>query len=670
MSKQILKKIESLRRKINQHDTFYYVKDSPIVSDREYDLLMQELQDLEEKFPEFICKESPTQRVGGKVSEKFNTVIHSAPMLSLDNAFDVDELKKFHDRVLKGLGNLRSKDIEYFVELKFDGLAVALTYEKGVFVQGATRGNGKEGEDITANLRTIKSIPLTIQMDKEKIDLLEVRGEVFMPFESFRELNKVRKENNELAFANPRNAAAGSLRLLDSTITASRKLDIFVYGISGEPVSLKTHSETQNILKKLGFKVNKNHYICGCFQDVLPYVEKWRTEKNNLKYDIDGLVIKVNSLSFQKKLGTTTKFPRWAIAYKYEAEKAETNVKNIVCQVGRTGAITPVAMLTPVFISGSTVSRATLHNEDEIKRKDIRIGDRVVIEKSGEIIPKIVRVVLSSNIQRGALFKMPTQCPECQGELFRPEKETVLRCVNNGCPAQLKERLIHFASRNAMDIDHLGPSIIEQLVERGVVRNFSDLYKLDRASLEKLDRMADKSAKNLYEAIQKSKSAGLARLLHALGVRHVGQRTGVVLARHFHSMLNLKNAKIEEIQFVMEIGETVARSLEVFFSLQSNIEEIGRLEERGVQMEVKGEFVGDALLGKQFVVTGSLESLTRDEAKKKISALGGRVTSSVSKKTDYVVVGLDPGSKVDKARKIGVEIINEKTLNDMLSREE
>ena len=670
MSKQILKKIESLRRKINQHDTFYYVKDSPIVSDREYDLLMQELQDLEEKFPEFICKESPTQRVGGKVSEKFNTVIHSAPMLSLDNAFDVDELKKFHDRVLKGLGNLRSKDIEYFVELKFDGLAVALTYEKGVFVQGATRGNGKEGEDITANLRTIKSIPLTIQMDKEKIDLLEVRGEVFMPFESFRELNKVRKENNELAFANPRNAAAGSLRLLDSTITASRKLDIFVYGISGEPVSLKTHSETQNILKKLGFKVNKKHYICGCFQDVLPYVEKWRTEKNNLKYDIDGLVIKVNSLSFQKKLGTTTKFPRWAIAYKYEAEKAETNVKNIVCQVGRTGAITPVAMLTPVFISGSTVSRATLHNEDEIKRKDIRIGDRVVIEKSGEIIPKIVRVVLSSNIQRGALFKMPTQCPECQGELFRPEKETVLRCVNNGCPAQLKERLIHFASRNAMDIDHLGPSIIEQLVERGVVRNFSDLYKLDRASLEKLDRMADKSAKNLYEAIQKSKSAGLARLLHALGVRHVGQRTGVVLARHFHSMLNLKNAKIEEIQFVMEIGETVARSLEVFFSLQSNIEEIGRLEERGVQMEVKGEFVGDALLGKQFVVTGSLESLTRDEAKKKISALGGRVTSSVSKKTDYVVVGLDPGSKVDKARKIGVEIINEKTLNDMLSREE
>ncbi len=668
MLKQVLKKIERLRKNISQHDTLYYAKDSPAVSDREYDLLMRELQDLEEKFPEFICKESPTQRVSGEVSEKFKTVMHSTPMLSLDNAFDLDELKAFHNRVLKGLGGFTSKDIEYFVELKFDGLAVSLTYEKGVFVQGATRGNGIEGEDITANLRTIKSIPLTIPIGKEKNDLLEVRGEVFMPFESFCELNKVREKNNEVLFANPRNAAAGSLRLLDPKITASRKLDIFVYGISAEPASQKTHSETQEILKKIGFKVNANHYICRSFEDVLPYVEKWRTGKNNLKYDIDGLVVKVNSLSFQKKLGTTTKFPRWAVAYKYEAEKAETNVENIVCQVGRTGAITPVALLTPIFISGSTVSRATLHNEDEIKRKDIRVGDRVVIEKSGEIIPKVVRVVLSSNIKRGALFKMPAQCPECQGDLFRSEKETVLRCINNACSAQLKERLIHFASRNAMDIDHLGPSIIEQLVERGVVRNFSDLYKLDQSSLVKLDRMAYKSAKNLVEAIQNSKSAGLARLLHALGVRHVGQRTGIVLARHFHSMSNLKSAKTEEIQFVMEIGETVARSLEAFFSLQSNIEEIGRLEELGVQMEVKGEIVGDTLLGKQFVVTGSLESLTRDEAKIKISALGGRVTSSVSKKTDYVVVGLDPGSKADKARKIGVEIISEKTLNRMLSR--
>ena len=668
MSKQGEGKIDRLRKNIRQHDILYYVKDSPAISDREYDLLMRELQDLERKFPEFVCKESPTQRVGGKVSEKFNTVRHSTPMLSLDNTYSVDELKDFHARVLKGLGNFPSKDIEYFVELKFDGLAVALTYEKGVFVQGATRGNGEEGENITANLRTIKSIPLTIPMDKEKINFLEVRGEVFMPRESFRELNKIREEDNEVSFANPRNAAAGSLRLLDPAITASRRLDVFVYGLSAEPVPIKTHSETQNMLQRLGFKMNMNHYICGCFENVLPYVEKWRTEKNNLEYDVDGLVIKVNSLSFQKKLGATTKFPRWAVAYKYEAEKAETKVENIVCQVGRTGAITPVALLTPVFISGSTVSRATLHNEDEIKRKDIRVGDRVVIEKSGEIIPKVVKVILSTKVKRGALFKMPAQCPECRGVLFRPEKEAILRCVNYGCPAQLKERLLHFASRNAMDIDHLGPSIIEQLVESGLVNNFSDLYKLDYRSLAKLERMADKSAKNLVEAIQKSKSVGLARLLHALGVRHVGQRAGVILARHFHSMLNLQNAKIEELQFVMEIGETVAKSLEAFFSLQSNNEEIVRLRELGVGMKVTGETVGDELLGKQFVLTGSLESFTRDEAKMKISALGGRVTSNVSNKTDYVVVGADPGSKADKARKLGVAIIGERTLNEMLNK--
>jgi DNA ligase (NAD+) len=667
MLKQYKKRIEDLRRDIRQHEVLYYVKNSPVVSDRDYDLLMQELKDLEEKFPKLICKESPTQRVGGKVSEQFNTVTHKTPMLSLDNTYSIDELMAFHARVLKGLENFLSKDIEYSVELKFDGLAVALTYEKGVFVKGATRGNGKEGEDITANLRTIKSVPLTIPMNKEKKgNFLEVRGEVFMPLESFRKLNKTREENNEVSFANPRNAAAGSLRLLDPVITASRQLDMFVYGISEEMVSLKSQSEAQKMLQRLGFKVNPNHYVCGCFKDVLPYIEKWRAEKNNLNYDIDGLVIKVNSLDFQKTLGATTKFPRWAVAYKYESEKVETKVESIVCQVGRTGAITPVALLTPVFISGSTVSRATLHNEDEIKRKDIRVGDRVVIEKSGEIIPKVVRVILSGNIKRGVLFKMPTQCPECNGDLIRPKGEVILRCFNYFCPAQIKERLLHFASRNAMDIDHLGPSIIEQLIESRLVRNFSDLYKLDYPSLIKLERMAGKSAKNLVEAIEKSKSVGLARLLHALGVRHVGQRTGVILARHFHSMLNLQNAKSEEIQFVMEIGETVAKSLEAFFSLQSNTEEIAQLKKIGVQMEVKGEVVGDALFGKQFVVTGALESLTRDEAKIKISALGGRVTSNVSKKTDYVVVGADPGSKVDKARKIGVEIINEKTLEEML----
>ncbi len=666
MSKESQNKIESLREDIRQYDFLYYVKDNPSISDRKYDLLMQELRDLERKFPELVCKESPTQRVGGKVSEKFSSVRHSAPMLSLDNTYNVDQLKEFHSRVVKRLGSLLSKDIEYFVELKFDGLAVALSYEKGAFVRGATRGNGTDGEDITANLRTIKSVPLSIPMNKEKIDFLEVRGEVFMPRKNFLELNKARAKDNQGQFANPRNAAAGSLRLLDSSITASRKLDIFVYGVGVEPAFVKTHSEIQNMLQRLGFKLNTNRYICGNFAEVLPFVEKWKTEKNNLEYDFDGLVIKVNSLDFQKKLGSTSKFPRWAVAYKYEAEKAVTKVEDIVCQVGRTGAITPVAHLTPVFFSGSTVSRATLHNEDEIKRKDLRIGDRVVIEKSGDIIPKVVEVIHSSGKKRGRPFKMPTQCPECKGALFRPDAETIMRCVNYSCQAQLKERLLHFASRNGMNIDHLGPSIVEQLVENRLVENFSGLYTLDHHSLMRLERMADKSAKNLVDAIQKSKSSGLACLLHALGIRHVGQRASIILARHFHSMSNLQKAKIEELQLVMEIGETVAKSLVVFFGLSSNSEEIKRLEELGVKMEVKGEVVGDELLGKQFVLTGSLESFTRDEAKMKILALGGRVTSAVSIKTDYVVVGAEPGSKVDKARKIGVDIISEKMLKEML----
>ena len=666
MLKQFKRKVELLRETIRQHDILYYVKDSPSISDRDYDMLMRKLQDLEVKFPELICRESPTQRVGGKVSEQFNALVHNTPMLSLDNTYNADELREFHGRVIKGLGNSAPKEVEYFVELKFDGLAVALTYENGVFVQGATRGNGKEGEDITANLKTIKSIPLTIPINKKKIDFLEVRGEVFMPHDSFYELNKARKKNNETLFANPRNAAAGSLRLLDPKVTASRKLDIFVYSTGLGSSSVETHSEAQDMLKKLGFKINANHYICGKFEEIFSYIEKWKVEKNNLKYDVDGLVIKVNSLSFQKKLGATTKFPRWAISYKYEAEKAETKVENIFCQVGRTGAITPVALLTPVFISGSTVSRVTLHNEGEIRRKDIRIGDYIIIEKSGEIIPRVVEVIRSSNAKRGPSFKMPTQCPECAGNLLRPESEAVLRCVNYGCPAQLKERLLHFASRNAMDIDHLGPAIVEQLIDSGLVNNFSDLYKLDHFSLSKLERMADKSARNLVGAIQKSKSSGLSRLLHGLGVRHIGQRAGVILARHFHSMSNLQNAKLEDLQFVMEIGDTVAKSLKAFFSLPSNNEEIACLKKLGVEMEVKGEIVGDAFLGKQFVLTGSLASLTRDEAKKKISALGGRVTSNISKKTNYVVVGADPGSKADKARKIGIEIISEEVFKKML----
>ena len=666
MSERDKRKIERLRKLIRHHETLYYVQDQPAISDREYDLLMRELQDLEEKFLESVTPDSPTQRVGGKVAKRFTAVAHKTPMLSLDNAFSVDELKEFHQRVVKGLENVSSEDIEYFVELKFDGLAVTLTYENGVFIQGATRGNGKEGEDITANLRTIKSIPLNISTDKEKYGTLEVRGEVFMRRESFRELNKSREADDEAPFANPRNAAAGSLRLLDSSITAKRKLDIFVYGIgSMEPMPFKSHDEIQTALKNLGFKLNTNRHVCGSIEEVLPYIEKWQMGKDTLGYDVDGLVIKVNSLEYQKKLGATSKFPRWAVAYKYEAEKAETEVEDIICQVGRTGAITPVAILKPVYVSGSTVSRATLHNEDEIRKKDIRIGDRVLIEKAGEIIPRVVEVI-KSKAKRGTPFKMPVKCPDCQSTLLRPEEEAILRCVNYDCPAQFKERLFHFASRNAMDIDHFGPAIIEQLVDKGWVKNFSDLYKLDPQNVARLERMAEKSAQNLIEAIEKSKSAGLARLLHALGIRHVGQRAAMILARHFHSMTKLQNAKQEDLEFVMEIGGTVAESLAVYFKQISNQEEIKRLAECGVEVEITGESVGTALSGKQFVLTGSLESLTRDEAKEKIAALGGRVTATVSKKTDYVVVGTDPGSKVEKAKKLGIEVVTEKKLKQML----
>ena len=659
-------KIEGLRELIRRHDNLYYVKDAPDISDHKYDLLMRELRNLELKFPAFNSPISPTQRVAGKVSKKFSAIAHKTPMLSLDNAYSINELREFHVRVLKGIKRGSSENVEYFVELKFDGLAVALTYEKGVFVQGTTRGNGKEGEDITENLKTIKSIPLFIPMEKLGVNTLEVRGEVFMPRKSFDELNKSRDAEDEPLFVNPRNAAAGSLRLLDPSITASRKLDIFIYSIGFmEQIPCKTQSEVQVTLETLGFKLNKNHYVCREFEEVLPYIEKWNIEKNNLEYDIDGLVIKVNSLEFQKKLGATTKFPRWAIAYKYEAEKVETKVEDIICQVGRTGAITPVAILSPVFVSGSTVSRATLHNEDEIKRKDVRVGDKVVIEKAGEIIPKIIKVIIPTKEKRNPPYQMPVKCPSCNEVLLRSEA-AVLRCVNYNCSAQIKERLLHFASKNAMDIDYLGPAVIEQLVDKCLVKKFSDIYKLNTLSLVKLERMAEKSAKNLVEAINKSKSAGLARLIYALGVRHVGQRAGIVLARHFHSMTNIQSAKVEELEFVMEIGEVVAKSLEDFFSHESNISEIICLNKLGLKMEVKGEVVGDELLGKQFVLTGSLDSFTRDEAKNKISALGGRITSNVSKKTDYIIVGLDPGSKADKAKKLGIDVINEQTFKKMI----
>jgi len=657
------KEIETLRKTIHEHDHQYYVKDSPTISDREYDSLYHRLKELETKYPQWVTPDSPTQRVGGKVEQRFQQIAHPVPMLSLDNTYNVDEVRTFHQRIIKGLPDVAEDSIEYTVELKFDGLAVALTYEDGKFVRGATRGDGIKGEDITANLKTIRSIPLEISPFKN----IEVRGEVYMPRKEFQRLNDIREEEGESPFANPRNAAAGALRVLDPSITDSRKLGIFIYTVGFlENDICQTHFELQQKLASLRFPINEHNRLCSNFKDTIAIIEEWRNKKNSLDYEVDGLVIQLNSLAYRKRLGSTSKFPRWAVAYKYEAEQAETEILEIVCQVGRTGSITPVANLEPVFVSGSTVSRATLHNEDEIKKKDIRVGDRVVIEKAGEIIPKVVRVVDPAG-KRKPPFKMPTVCPECQTNIFRSEGEAAWRCVNATCPAQLKERLKHFASRKAMDIDHMGPAVIDQLVESGRVKNFSDVYTLKQDEVAGLERLAEKSAQNLIDAIQKSKTAGLARLLFGLGVRHVGQRAASILAKAFRSINTLRETPFEEMETVMEIGPVIAESLKSFLDQKANLLDIEKLSSMGVVVEEKGEALKEgALTGKQFVLTGTLSEFSREEAKRKIESLGGRVTSSVSTKTDYIVAGNEAGSKLAKAKKLEITVLDEKAFQKLI----
>ncbi len=662
MSESDRQKIEQFRKDIQRHDHLYYVKDQPEITDREYDRLMEQLKQLEAKHPEWVTPESPTQRVGGAPAEGFDTVVHKVPMLSLDNTYNVEELRDFHKRVVKNLG---TEEIEYVVELKIDGLGVSLTYKNGKFVQGATRGDGKTGEDITANLRTIKSIPLTLagKFPKE----LEVRGEVYMNRKGFEKLNQQREKNEEAPFANPRNAAAGSLRLLDSRITASRPLDIWVYNVGYfEGPAFKSHFEMLEGLREFGFRTNPSSRRCQSFEDIEKMIGEWQGKQATLDYDVDGLVVKVNAIAAQNKLGSTNKHPRWAAAFKYEAEEAETVVEKINVQVGRTGAITPVAELTPVFVSGSTVSRATLHNEDEITKLDVRVGDKVVIIKAGEIIPKVVRVLDRDRKGRKPKFKMPKTCPECDSKIERPEGEAVWRCVNAACPAQLKERLLHFASRNAMDIDHLGTAIVDQLVDTGKVKSFYQLYDLKLEDVSSLERMAEKSADNLINAIEKSKQAGLARLVYGLGIRHVGQRVAQVLAQTYGSMDTLSDAPYEDLEAIDEIGPKIAESIREFFDEKHNKKELCKLKQHKLVM-IQGQKAGGGnLSGKQFVLTGTLESLTRDEAKRKIVEAGGRVTSSVSAKTDYVVAGADPGSKLTKAQKLGVEILTEKEFQKLI----
>jgi DNA ligase (NAD+) len=667
VAKAIEKEIEKLRNDIRYHEYRYYVLDNPEISDFEFDKLMRRLQKLEAQNPELVTPDSPTQRVGGQPAEEFPKLRHSLPMLSLDNTYSVDELKDFDRRVRELSG--RSK-IEYVGELKLDGLSMALTYEDGVLTHGVTRGDGVEGEDVTANVKTIRSVPLRIDpKGKEMIGdprRFEARGEVILPRKAFEQTNAQREAAGEARFANPRNAAAGSMRQLDSRIVAQRKLDMFLYYLlvdSREP--LREHWQNLEALAKMGFKVNPHRRLCKSFEELMAYIQEWESKRDSLDYEIDGIVVKVNDIHVWDELGNTAKSPRWAIAYKYAARHATTRVMNIRAQVGRTGTLTPVADLEPVDVGGVTVSHATLHNMDEIARLDVKIGDTVLIQRAGEVIPQVVKVV--NQAPEGREFSMPKQCPICGREVHRAEGEVAYRCVNAACPARLKESLLYFAGRRAMNIDGLGEALVDQLVDKGLVHDVADLYGLTHEQLANQDRMGDKSAGNLREEIENSKKASLPRLIFALGIRFVGERTGQLLADHFASLDKLAKASEAELLEVEEVGPRVAESILEFFREPRNLEVLEKLRQAGLQFDQAKVYKPQGnLAGKQFVLTGTLPRYSRDEAKKMIEETGGRVTGTVSKKTDYVVVGADPGSKLAKARSLGVKTIEEDELLKLL----
>ncbi|WP_209424243.1 NAD-dependent DNA ligase LigA [Anoxybacillus suryakundensis] len=651
----VKKQMAELREQIEKHNYAYYVLDQPSISDAEYDELMRRLMELEEQYPQYKTPDSPSQRVGGAPLEAFKKVTHRVPMLSLSNAFNEGDLRDFDRRVRQEVG-----DVRYVCELKIDGLAVSLHYEDGYFVQGATRGDGTTGEDITENLKTIRSLPLRL---RKKVTI-EVRGEAYMPRKSFEKLNERRKMNGEELFANPRNAAAGSLRQLDPKIVAARQLDVFIYSVvNSEEIGLVSHSESLRYLDGLGFKTNPTWQVCKTIDDVLAYIEQWHERRASLPYDIDGIVIKVDAFAQQKQLGATAKSPRWAIAYKFPAEEVVTQLVDIELSVGRTGVVTPTAILQPVRVAGTIVQRASLHNEDYIREKDIRLGDYVVIKKAGDIIPEVVRSLPERRTGKEKPFDMPTHCPACASELVRVDDEVALRCVNPQCPAQIREGIIHFVSRQAMNIDGLGEKVIAQLFEQGLVQSVADLYTLTKDQLVSLERMGEKSATNLLQAIEASKQNSLERLLFGLGIRHVGAKAAKTLAEHFETMERLQQATKEELTAIHEIGEKMADSIVTYFSKEEVKQLLDRLRAHGVNMTYKGaKRTADAsatFAGKTFVLTGTLQSMSRSEAKEKIEALGGKVTGSVSKKTDVVVVGEEAGSKLEKARQLGITIWDE-----------
>jgi DNA ligase (NAD+) len=654
------KEAEELREKIRRHEYLYYVEDAPEISDAAFDKLMNRLKEIEAAHPGLATPDSPTTRVGGTPREGFTKVQHARPMLSLDNAFSYDALRDWDRRVREGSGR---EKIEYIAEHKFDGLSISLQYEDGVLVRGVTRGDGTTGEDVTPNVKTVRSVPLRINEEALKKSKLarnfEVRGEILMTRKAFEQLNRQQEEAGGKIFVNARNSAAGSLRVLDPSITAQRKLDFFAYYLYVDgKVPFAKHSDSLETLKKLHFRASDDWKLCDGIEAVVKYCEAWDEKREKLPYEIDGVVIKVNSTPLQNELGFTAKAPRWAIAFKYPARQETTVVNDIIVQVGRTGTLTPVAVLEPVQVGGVTVSRSTLHNMDEIERLGLHIGDTVLIERAGEVIPHVLKVVKEGKPRRE--FHMPEKCPECGSAVHKAEGEVAYRCVNAACPAKRKESLLHFAGRHAMDIDGLGEKIVDQLVDKGIVKDPADLYSLKQEQVADLDRMAEKSAQNLLEEIEASKKQPLSRVIYALGMRFVGERTGQLLAEHFTSLDDLAAAKAEELENVSEVGPKVSEAIVEFFSEPANRKLIKRLRDAGVRpTAAKREVKSDKLSGKSFVFTGTLERRSREEAGEIVQQHGGKVSGSVSKKTDYVVVGADPGSKYDKAKELGVTILDE-----------
>lgn len=660
----IKEEIDLLRKEIEENNYKYYVLDSPSVSDFEYDQLMRKLKKLEEEYPEYKSDTSPTVRVGGATLKEFNQVNHTVPMISLQDVFSFDELRDFDRRVNESIG-----EPTYIVELKIDGLSVAILYENGKFVRGATRGDGLVGEDVTENLKTIKSIPLEI----EDNNLLEVRGEVYIPRKDFEKLNEEREESGEPLFANPRNAAAGSLRQLDSKITASRRLNIFIFNIqrySGKEI--ESHEEGLNYLNELGFKVSPNRKVCNNIDEVIEAIKYIGEHREEIPFDIDGAVVKVDSISDREKLGETSKFPRWAAAYKFPAQQKITKLIDIEVQVGRTGAITPTAILEPVLVSGSTVSRAALHNEDYIKEKDIRIGDNVVIQKAGEIIPEVVEVVFNKRDGSEIEFKMPSVCPACGEKVVRLEGEAAVKCVNISCPAQLKRNIIHFASRDAMNIEGMGPRVIDLLMDNNLLLDASDIYYLEEEKLLNLPRMGKKSVENLLSSIEKTKNNHISKLIFGLGIRYIGSKAAKNLANYFKSIEKLQGAKYDELIQVPEIGSKMAESIIDFFEDEKNQEVLKRFKTAGLKFEeladeAEENISNNIFEGKTFVLTGTLNKYNRNSATEIIESLGGKVSSSVSKKTSYLLAGSDAGSKLKKAQEIGVTILSEEDFEELIN---